>query len=235
MLSTIAKFSEELGIAIGGPKAVFTSSETLLESQRVLIEKAFKCKILDWYGNSELGASIGQCERGAYHVNSEYGIVELNQDVPGREKDTGEMICTSFINHGTPLLRYRIGDLMKLSSTKCACGRGLPVVDSIIGRMDDIIVTPNGVHVGRMDHIFKDALNIGEAQVIQESMEELRVLIVPRRGFNANDLRVLEKEFGLRLGTEMSIKFETVDMIPRESNGKFRSVISKISRGAERV
>jgi phenylacetate-CoA ligase len=235
MLSTIATFSEEFGIPLSGPEAVFTSSETLLESQRALIEDAFQCKVFDWYGNSELCASIGQCERGKYHMNSEYGIVELDCDVHARERDTGEMICTSFINHGTPLLRYRIGDQIRLSSTKCPCGRGLPVVDSIIGRMDDIIVTPSGIHVGRMDHIFKDALNIREAQVIQESIEELRVLVVPRGGFNTNDLRALDEEFRFRLGDGMSIKFETVDMIPRESNGKFRSVISKIPRDAARV
>ena len=233
MLSTVAMFSEELGMPLGEPEAVFTSSETLLESQRALIEDAFQCRVFDWYGNSELCASIGQCERGKYHLNAEYGIVELDRDVRGMDGDTGQMVCTSFVNHGTPLLRYRIGDLIRLSDSKCPCGRGLPVVDSIVGRMDDIIVTPKGVYVGRMDHVFKDATFLKEAQIIQESKSIVRVLIVPRQGFSEEHMNQLRFEIDNRLGNEMQVHFEIVDAVPKERNGKFRSVISRVRRGLE--
>jgi len=230
MLSTIAMFSEELGMPLDGPKAIFTSSETLLESQRVSIEDAFQCKAFDWYGNSELCASIGQCERGNYHLNAEYGIVELDRDFRGMDGNTGQMICTSFVNYGTPLLRYRIGDLIRLSDSKCPCGRGLPVVSEIVGRLDDMIMTPEGVCIGRIDHIFKDATNVREAQVIQEKVDELRILIVPREGFSDSDKDNLEREFRIRFGGGMSLEFEIVSSVPREEGKKFRSVISKIGR-----
>lgn len=228
MLSTIAIFSKELDVNISGPRAVFTSSETLPEYQRTLIEEAFQCRVFDWYGNSELAASVGQCEKGRYHLNSEYGIVEVDPGIRGMQDKAGEMICTSFTNYGTPLLRYRIGDLIRFSDAKCPCGRGLPVVDNLIGRMDDIIVTPNGAYVGRMDHVFKDATFLKEAQIIQEDESTIRVLIVPRKGFDEEHMRQVHHEITNRLGEEMDIAIEIVDEIPREANGKFRSVITRM-------
>lgn len=235
LISTISEFSHEMGTPLFGPKAVFTSSETLLDSQRKSIEQAFGCGVFDWYGSSELAASIGQCEKGRYHLNSEYGIVEVDSDSSGGGNGGGEMICTSFVNYGTPLLRYRIGDLIRMSSTRCPCGRGLPVVEEIVGRRDDIVVTPTGVCVGRMDHIFKDAINVREAQVIQEASDELRILIVRRPEFADSDLVRLRNEFRTRFGDEMKLSFEFVDRIPREATGKFRSVISKIHKGGDNI
>jgi phenylacetate-CoA ligase len=201
MSSTIATFSEEIGIPLGGPEAVFTSSETLLESQRDLMEDVFRCRIFDGYGNSELCASIGQCERDKYHLNAEYGIVELDHDVRGKNGDTGQMICTSFVNHGIPLLRYRIGDLMRLSDSKCPCGRGLPIVDSI---------------VGRMDHVFKDATFLKKARIMQKSKSITMALVVPRQGFGEEHMNQLRFEINNRLGSEMQVDFEIVDAVPRE-------------------
>jgi len=228
MIFAIAKFSLEQGIDITGSKAIFTSSETLLQNQRRSIEKAFGCKVYDWYGNAELAASIGQCEKGRYHLNSEYCIIEIENDNDFKTNDVGEMICTSFINHGTPIIRYKVGDIARLSSSKCPCGRGLPVIEEIIGRCDDMLITPKGSYIGRMDHVFKDALMIKEAQIIQEAIDELKVLIVIREGFSQSDFEMLKKEFQTRLGNEMKLRFEIVDGIPREPNGKFRSVISRI-------
>jgi len=166
-------------------------------------------------------------------MNSEYGIVEIDSGANEDGRNVGEIICTSFVNHGTPLLRYRIGDLIKLSDSRCPCGRGLPVIDSIIGRMDDVIVTPRGVRVGRMDHVFKDATYLKEAKIIQESKSMIRVLVVPRQEFTEEHMSQLRLEISSRLGSEMMVDFEIVDAVPRERNGKFRSVVSMVERGQE--
>lgn len=229
-VSAIANLANDAGFSLAGPRAVFTSSETLMEIQRKAIEKAFGCRVYDWYGSAELAGSIGQCEKGNYHVNSEYGIIETDSSMMNDDSHYREIICTSFVNLGTPLIRYRIGDIVKTSNKKCSCGRGLPVVDEVLGRKDDVIITPRGVVLGSaaLSLFFKETMGIREAQVIQEAANRLKVLVVPRMDAEAHDIEKLKDEFEKRVGSEMHVQFELVQSIEREQNGKFRTVISKL-------
>jgi len=220
----ILKYEDPLPV-----KAVFTSSETLLSYQRESIEKAFQCKVLDRYGMTELAASIGECEEEGYHIDAEYGIIEFLKDGEEvSEGEVGEMVCTSFINDAFPLIRYKIGDLARPMEGTCSCGRTLPLVKEIIGRIDDILITKRGAYLGRLDHIFKEMHNIKESQIVQESIDEIIVKVVPREEFSEKSVKQLIAEFQKRLGDDMEIKIKIVDKIPRERSGKFKTVISKV-------
>jgi phenylacetate-CoA ligase len=126
-----------------------------------------------------------------------------------------------------PLIRYLIGDAAKLSSTGCDCGRASPVIESIEGRMDDLIRTPSGRQVGRLDPAFKGINGVRESQIVQTALDQVVVRIV------ADDLSAFDS-YGLianlseRLGTDVNVSIEYVNSIPREANGKFRSVKSLI-------
>ena len=210
-------------------KAVFTSSETLLSYQREIIEKAFQCKVFDRYGMTELAASIGECEEGGYHIDAEYGIIEFLKDGEEvSEGEVGEMVCTSFINDAFPLIRYKVGDLARPMESTCSCGRTLPLVKEIIGRIDDILITKRGAYLGRLDHIFKEMHNIKESQIVQENIDKIIVKVVPREEFSEKDIGKLIEEFQKRLGSDMEIEIKLVDQIPREKSGKFKAVISKV-------
>jgi len=212
------------------PKAIITSSETLLEHQRQAIETAFKCKVYDQYGSAEMVAFISQCSEGTYHINSEYGIVEVLDDeqqpvgygVPGR------LVCTGFLNYAMPLIRYDTGDTVVLSERKCACGLNFPVVKSILGRKDDLLVTPSGKMVGRLDPVFKGLSHIKETQIIQERLNKVRVNLVKEPEFTVDISETLKKELNRRFGDDVEISIVYVDSIPRTKSGKFRSVVSKI-------
>ena len=212
------------------PKAVFTASETLLPHQRKVIESAFNCPVFDWYGAVEMIANIVQCELGNYHIKAEYGIVEiLNKDGTSTSAGQGgELFCTGLNNFAMPFLRYRVGDTAVPKSGKCDCGRGGQLVEYIIGRTEDIIVTPDGRYLSRLDFVFKGLLNVEEAQLIQEDPGHLRVRFVKGPGFNDQDTTLILSNLRERLGDEIRIVFEEVDRIPRTSNGKFRYVISKV-------
>jgi phenylacetate-CoA ligase len=210
-------------------KAVFTSSETLLSFQRQVIEAAFQCKVFDRYGSTELAASIGECEQGGFHIDAEYGIIEFLRD--GEEVsdgEVGEMVCTNFVNPAFPLIRYNVGDLAKPSSDLCPCGRGLPLIREIIGRIDDTLVTEDGVFLGRLDHIFKETANIKESQILQMSPDEIVVKVVRRNGYRDKDTVRLLHEFRKRLGENMKIRIRFAESIPRQPNGKFKAVISTL-------
>lgn len=204
------------------PRAVFTASETLLDFQRAVIQKAFGTKAFNWYGNTEMTCNIVECEAGGLHYRTDYGVLELLDD--------GAMVCTGLNNHAMPLIRYRVGDVAVGRDGSCPCGRAFPLVERVEGRIEDYVVTPEGRRIGRLDHLFKDAQHIREAQLEQRQIDELTVRIVRSDGFSHDTERVIEAEARQRLGNSIRIRFEYVTHIPRTSAGKFRFVLSTLSR-----
>jgi phenylacetate-CoA ligase len=94
--------------------------------------------------------------------------------------------------------------------------------------VEDIVVTPDGRHAGRLDHVFKDSANIREAQLIQETVDTLTIRIVRRPGYGEADSEQVLRALRERLGDRMRFEFEFVEHIPRGANGKFRFVVSKV-------
>jgi phenylacetate-CoA ligase len=212
------------------PKAIITSSETLFPHQRLEIEKAFQCPVFDQYGSAEMVAFIGQCEFGVYHANPEYGLLEVvdKDGMPVAEGSVGQLVCTGFLNFAMPLIRYRIGDSVILGSHTCNCGRNFPVVESVVGRTDDLIVTPDGRYVGRLDPIFKGLKHIKESQIIQERTDLITILLVREPGYTEDIGLELIEALKRRVG-EVTITIKYCNSIPRTEAGKFRSVISRIT------
>ncbi|MFZ0390945.1 MAG: hypothetical protein WAN36_10855, partial [Calditrichia bacterium] len=150
---TIAAYMQQNGISGVFPKAILTSAETLLDYQKEIIQQVFQCPVSDQYGCTEQAIFVSQCEKGIYHINPDYGIVEIvdenDEEVPPGK--TGRVICTSFVNQALPLIRYDIGDFAVKGAFECSCGRSFPTMEKIIGRKDDFIITPDGRKIGRLD------------------------------------------------------------------------------------
>lgn len=218
------------------PVAVVTSSEVLTARQREVIEEAFKCPVFDQYGSAEMVVFAAQCRSGSYHVHPLYGVTEVVNErgeecAPG---EPGELVATGLLNAAMPLIRYRIGDRASLRTTPCPCGNTFPALSEVLGREDDYIVTPEGHLVGRLDPLFKGLKGIGEAQIVQESVERIDVVVVPGEGFDERAKAILIGSLRERLGERIGIQVHTVDAIPRTANGKFRSVISKLKGASMR-
>jgi len=215
------------------PKAVYTFSETLLDYQRALIEEIFGCRVFNWYGNTEICANIVECECGELHMKLEHSYVEVlnDENKPCSPGETGRLVCTGFGNPAFPLVRYEIGDVVTLSGIQqAACGRGGILVEKVLGRVEDYIVTPDGRLVGRLDHLFKDSVNVAEAQICQQDRNEVVLKIVKKDLYGDRDEKAVLREARTRLGKEIGIKFEYVDSIPRAAGGKFRFIHSTINR-----
>jgi phenylacetate-CoA ligase len=232
--ATLAALLKEAGLAAPRPRAIVKSSETLGASQREVIEEVFGARCFDQYGSTEQAAFVSQCEKGSYHVHPEYGIVEVVDAAgdPVRAGEEGEMLCTSFTNDALPLIRYRTGDAAVAGEPGCACGRAFPTLARILGRLDDLIVTPDGRRVGRLDPVFKGRSTIREAQIVQETPERVRVRIVEAPGYAPADGEAVRRELAIRLGPEMEIEIVTVDAIERTGSGKFRAVVNR-AHGAQ--
>lgn len=228
----LAITNKELG-KIVQPKAIYLSSETLFDFQRNAIESSFKCKVFMYYGSGEMCGNILECEKGNYHLRLDHSYNELLDDKNQKVSDgiQGRLICTGFGNYAMPLIRYDIGDVAIFSNKKtCECGRGGKIVERIIGRIDDYIVTPDGRFVGRLDHLFKATSNVKLAQIIQNEVDELIIRIEKKENYTKRDENSILKEARVRLGPKIKIQFEYVKEIPRTKGGKFRFIVSNIEK-----
>lgn len=225
----MASHLRDAGITSVRACGIFTASETLFPHQRTTMEQAFGCKVMDLYGHAEYSGMIMQCDHGNYHIQEEYGVLEiLTNNGPAQPGEIGEIVCTGLNNLAMPLIRYRTGDTAVPKAGRCSCGRSGALVERITGRMEDIVVTPDGRFLSRLDFVFKEMPYVHEAQMIQETQQLLRIRIVPKPGFSKRDEERVTANLRERIGNGMKFEFEIVDHIPRLPNGKFRYVISKV-------
>jgi phenylacetate-CoA ligase len=210
---------------------VFTSSESLLAFQRETIERAFGAPVRDRYGVSEFCVSMTECEQRRLHVDMEFGIVEVEVVESHEDWERGPLLVTGLSNDATPFLRYRVGDIGTRARTPCPCGRPGDVFLDVDGRIEDYVMTPDGRLIGRLDHIFKEQLDVAEAQIVQETRDAVEVRVVRRPSWSPASERSLMKEIRSRLGDAIQVELAFLDSIPRESNGKFRAVKSAVGRG----
>ena len=209
------------------PSCIQVSSETLTPADRRDMEQAFGCRVFNAYSLGELVAWASECPEGSMHVSTEYGVLELVEGPAGTE-----IVATGLNNNGMPLLRYRTGDLAALSDEPCRCGRHLPVLASLTGRVDDVVRTPEGSVIGPapMSLAFQRVPRLRRAQVHQDRVEAITILLEPAPGFSEDDADFLDRELRKRLGTTLRIDYQHVDAIPRTSGGKERLVVSSLGR-----
>jgi phenylacetate-CoA ligase len=221
--------SKKLDFTMSNLKSIVTSSETLFDPHRRVIEETLGVRVFDWYGLFERVIFIGTCPHGSYHVFPDYGVTEY---LPAGIDETGEqlfeLVGTGFINKAMPLIRYRTGDIVKLGpETECPCGSNFPTVASIQGRANDVIITPSGKRLGMLEFAF-DIENILCGQIIQESLDRLEVLVVPDSGFSEASRNQVIRKLRERIDRDMTITLKCVDAIPRAKTGKFRLLVSKL-------
>jgi phenylacetate-CoA ligase len=211
--------------------AVLTSAETLDASQRHSIETAFGSKVFDQYGQTEMQSFWFECRYSRMHAHPLFGVTEILRPngSPCGVGETGDVVLTGLINQAMPLIRYRVGDRAAWSGEdRCPCGRSMPILESIEGRCEDYLYSPQRGLVGRMDPALKGVSHVLESQFIQVSSDAIEVLCVALPEFTEMDRLTLEKNIHDRLGAKMRIDFRFVSQIPRGANGKFRAVISRL-------
>ena len=218
-----------------GLKVVLTSAEPLLPSQRATMEQAFGCPVRETYGMSEAVAAAAECSAGSLHLWPDAGVLEVLSDGHRAPAGTaGDFVCSGLLNRDMPLIRYAVGDRGTIAGHNgCACGRSLPTLAAIEGRVDDLLHTTDGRVVGRLDPVFKARLRVREAQIIQEALDRVRVRVVPDPSYGEADARAIATAVRDRMG-DVAVAVELVEAIPRGPNGKFRAVVSQLDEASRR-
>ncbi|MGH7399180.1 MAG: phenylacetate--CoA ligase family protein [Candidatus Rokuibacteriota bacterium] len=209
----------------GWPRAVFTTAEPLYDFQRATIEAVFGCPVSVEYGCREIGFVAAECPAGGLHVAAEGIVVETLED--------GEIVLTHLDARAMPMIRYRTGDVGSLVEGPCPCGRGLPRLGPIQGRVTDFIVTPRGkvVHALALIYVLREVPGVKEFQVVQDRVDYLTVTVVPGDGFDRSSQAAMTSRLAHVLDDAVRIEVALVGAIPRPPSGKHRHVISKVANG----
>lgn len=214
------------------PRAILVSAETVLPHQRQAIERAFAAKLYNQYASSDGAPFISECGSGRLHVHTDSGVVEIldGEHNPVSPGQAGEMVVSSFTASIVPLLRFAIGDIAVAAPEHgpCPCGLPFPTVAALVGRVDDMLYTPDRGFVGRLDTVFKGVPNsIVEAQIVQTSPQSIVLRLVPDRSrYRPEHAAKIVRQMRNRLGEIVAISVEEVANLPRSANGKMRPVVN---------
>ncbi len=203
-LYNLALIFRDKGLECNIPLA-FTSSETLYEYQRALIEKVFHCQIFDHYGTTERTIRLEEdFNHNGYFESPGYGIEEYFDDY---------IISTSLINSAFPLIRYRTDDRIILKDTtkktkenfiNClSCSKEQSPIKFIDGRIIAFIEGKDGTQYSdvALTFIFKDVAHVRKAQFIQKVQGEVDLNIIADSTYTSEDekriLELLQAKVGL--------------------------------------
>lgn len=226
-----ARLVKEAGLQVPTMKAVLTSSEKLTPEMRKVIGDVFKCKVYDGWSGVEWCGLISENEYGQLLVSPDSAYLEIlkSDGTEAKPGEQGELVCTGFLNYDQPLIRYKIGDVVKLSEDQqTKCGRNFVVVEEIIGRVEDIVVGKDGREMVRFHGIFVNLPNVLKGQVVQEDYDRFTINVVTT-GLTDEERKAIRERMESQMG-EIQLDIVEVDDIPLGKNGKFKAVISKVKK-----
>jgi len=230
----VARWLEARGERSLRPRGIITTSMMLLRPERDTIERVFGCAVTDRYGCEEVGLIACECEehRGM-HLNVDHLVVESLRDdgTPALPGEEGALVLTDLMNHGMPLIRYRIEDVGVVSDRLCPCGRGLPLLERLTGRTADFLVRADGSLVAGVSLVERTLTawpGIEQMQIIQETIDTIRLRLVRAADYSAETEDALRREFRTVFGDSVRVTVEAVDRIAQDPSGKYRFSITRV-------
>ena len=236
--TTLSDYITDAGLDHLGIPAVATTAEVLFPERRDRIRAALAQEVYDRVGCREIGNTAHECNaHDGLHVNAEHTVMEVVDEqghaaAPGTE---GEVLYTSLGNYVFPLIRYRVGDYAVAAGEtgQCRCGRGLPKIRGLRGRVSDMLTTPDGtkVHGEYFSHLFYNTPSVLEFRVVQETAHDIVVWLRLRDTLTRLppvELDPLRRAFTDLFGSNVVLEVRVVDEIPKTASGKHRFTESRV-------
>jgi len=203
------------------------AAEPLFDDARARIERGLGVPLFNTYGSREFMSIAAECEcRNGLHVHAENLVVET-RDGDGHDEEGAEILITDLHNYGMPFVRYESGDLGRISDRSCPCGRGLPLLDAIEGRVLDVLRTPEGRTVPGefFPHLLKDIPELAQYSVEQKRIDRIVISAVLTAPLSERSERLLNGEIKKVFGSRTVCEIHPVTDIPRLSSGKRRVTV----------
>jgi phenylacetate-CoA ligase len=219
----LARCCRDRGVRLPMPESVIVSAETLIEPHRALIVEHVGGRVFNRYGSREFGNVAQECAEGHFHINAESFHVEAQ---PHPEiQDASNLVITFLDNYTMPLIRYRCGDLGKLATGTCPCGRTLPLLSSVEGRSTDFFLLSGGRSLSFLyfNHFFEQAGGVVDLyQVEQRAEDDMLVRLVPGPRYSEASKTEICNRLQARFGHSPRFDVTVVSDLPREDSGKLR-------------
>lgn len=239
-------------------RVIFVTGEVCFPHHRAALRDFFNVPVANGYGSREAGFIAHECPLGNMHITAENVVVEIlgrsanashagsvmagqamwrrittGEPDPDRVQatadSTGEIVITHLDAFGMPLIRYRTGDIGRLKPGRCACGRGLPMLDVVEGRTTDFLYLPSGVikHALAIIYPLRSLPGVGQFRVTQDADYSIKVHVVPVKDDGLTPADIARRVHPV-FGEEVDVDVECVDKLPAADSGKFRYVISHV-------
>ncbi len=221
------------GTTLQGLLGVRTIGESISAELRSDVAEQFDVRLIDLYSSEELGYMALQCPlHDHYHVQSESVLLEvLREDgSPCSLHEPGKLVVTSLRNYATPLIRYQIGDYGEFADP-CSCGRGLPVLKTVQGRVRNMLLHPDGsAHWPSIG--FREIMQIAplkQFQLVQHALDEIELRVVVDEKLSQQQEDGIREILRENLGHPFAINISYHTVLQRSASGKFEDFVSKIS------
>lgn len=235
-LETFARFlrAESIDLALAEPGVVISTSEPLFDAQRSLLLEVFRQGVANEYGSCEAGLIAFECPEGRMHLLEDTNLVEV-VDGAGEslEEGTGEVVVTSLLGFSVPLIRYRIGDVARLSLEVCSCRRGGRVLEAIEGRTWSMLRGAGGEEIYPQvvtQVVMGLAPEARRFQAVQDRLDHVTVRLASSEPIPEERTRGIADELVRMMGSGIRIEVEVVDEIEPERSGKFVPVKGLVDR-----
>jgi phenylacetate-CoA ligase len=233
-VALLAAYTQQLGKQFSMPKlkVVCTTGEPLYPEQRQLISEVFNVPVANEFGSRDAGLIAHSNSHQQMLLLSESNLLEVLDTAgkPVKPGEMGEAVISGLCSEAQPFIRYRTGDMLRLSNETDKDGRGLHVIDEVIGRSTDFLVHENGsiVHALAGIYILRETSGVEQFKIIQHAINEFEVLIAPNTLWEPTSLSLIDDKFKARFGAGCKTQLQLVDDIPPEASGKTRQVVSKV-------
>ena len=231
-LYEFARLAARAGLRLNPPRGVIASAEKLYDFQRAKIAEVFGAPVFDRYGCREVMMIGAECEHhSGLHATVDNVYIEVVKDGrlcgPG---EVGDILLTDLHNYGMPLIRYRVGDLGSWNGGTCRCGRGLPLLNPIEGRVLDVVRTASGrvISGALFPHFFKDFAGVRTFQVVQETWDDVTIRIALDTPLTAEQQAMMRGMMGDILGPELKIRWDIGPDVSITRTNKFRPLVSRL-------
>jgi phenylacetate-CoA ligase len=233
-VALLAAHARERGFRfrLPGLKVVCTTGEPLYPHQRALIQEVYGAPAANEFGSRDIGFTAHETPAGQMLLMSESILLEVLDEAgnPVAPGETGEAVMTGLESFAQPFIRYRTGDVVRLSDETCKAGRGLHVIGAVMGRTTDFLARPDGtlMHALAGIYVLRAVAGVAEFKLIQHAADNLEVQVV--RDERWSDASGAEVVAGLRrrMGEGVRIDLRLVEHIPPEASGKHRYVVSHV-------
>ncbi len=233
-IALLADHARGRAIDLTALRAVFVTGEVCHPHQRETIAAYFGAPVANGYGSREAGFIAHECPEGSMHITSENVIVEVLDEQGGvlPVGETGEIVVTHLDAYAMPMIRYRTGDVGRLKHGRCACGRGLGLMDIVLGRTTDFLYLPDGTvkHALSIIYPLREMPGVRQFHVVQDERYAVTVEIVADDDCGSLSEENVTEHVRRAIGNEVDLRVRFVDFIASTASGKYRYVESRVKR-----